>query len=104
MNEAEDPLDDLFRQTATLARDPAFVARVMTDVRRHRPAAAAPSPLIIAPLKALGLAVVAAAGAVALEIVAGPAGRVFDQPAVVYPLLGLAALAVGLGLTRRGLV
>jgi hypothetical protein len=90
MSEPEDPLSRLFAQTATVERDPTFVARVVTEARRHRRPPIAVSGLAIDILKALGLAIVAGGAATAIGALSDPLTAVVTIPAVSYGLLALA--------------
>jgi hypothetical protein len=104
MSEPEDPLSRLFAQTATVERDPAFVARVVADARRYRRPPIAVSDLLFDILKALGLAAAAAGAAIAVSAVSDPLSAVVAMPAVSYGLLALAAsVALGLFLRPRAL-
>lgn len=100
MSQHEQSLSRLFAQTATVERDPVFVARVVANAGRYRRPPIAVSGLLVDILKALGLAIVAAGAAIAMSALSDPLSALVATPAVSYGLLALAG-SVTLGLFIR---
>lgn len=91
MNERDDPLSRLFAQTATVERDPVFVARVVGNAARYRRPPIVFSGLVLEIVKALVLAVVAVGAATAIGELSDSLSPALTTPAVSCGLLALAA-------------